>query len=138
MTGVIGYSSNRDGNIDDNDAISLQHELSEQEKEEKRGRLTPIDNNYKLHVADLTGTDRELLERERALVKILTPDLISNDKERNNKISYYVHSKLPISELEWAYGQIRTITRKASKMNQYTARINYANNNNTAPEAVHF
>jgi hypothetical protein len=84
--------------------------------------------------ADLSNRDAEILARERQLVKIITPDVIPNDDERNNKISYYASSALPIPELEWAYEKIKTINKRiGNKVNSYTGRrVQY--NTGRAPE----
>lgn len=141
---AIGFA-NRDGRIATNkydlDATELQHELNENAKYSEG--LTPDERRIveeemakvKPYTADLNDRERTLLQRERQLVKIITPDIVKNDTERNNKISYYASTQLPISEIEEVFNRIRTLTARTRGTNQYyghSAIVQY--NNNNAPE----
>src|SRR5918999_804542 len=86
---------------EEDDATALQHWLTESrskeeelsEEEKRNRRLIPLDSRSVInpHVA-IHDRDVQLLERERALVKIITPEIVPNDDERNNKISYSASS----------------------------------------------
>jgi hypothetical protein len=108
---------------EEDDATALQHWLTESrskeeelsEEEKRNRRLIPLDSRSVInpHVA-IHDRDVQLLERERALVKIITPEIVPNDDERNNKISYYASSSLPIPEIQFAYDKMKFAVRKAS------------------------
>ena len=98
MTGAnVAYGSPR-GDIgnDNDDIISLQHELSEEEQRKNNNddKLTAEEQRIvneemakvKPRTADLTDNDRLILERERALVKLITPDVEKDETTRNNKL----------------------------------------------------
>jgi hypothetical protein len=66
------------------------------------GRLTPL---YTPRTA--SAEDYRVVQREKELVKIISPDVVPNDDERNNKISYYAATSLPLEEIKFCYDKIR-------------------------------
>jgi hypothetical protein len=109
-----------------------------QEQEDKDGRLISIEQEiYDRHMSmtlqtaavNLNDREKNLLARELEIVKIITSDAVPNDDERLTKISYYSNSSLPIEEIRFAFDKIKSINKRFGKVNRYTARVSYDNNN---------
>jgi hypothetical protein len=67
----------------------------------------------------------ELERRREHIERIITPDIIRDDKARLEKIKYFVGTTIPLNEIEQLYKDIKVITRKASANLRAGGRVPY-------------
>lgn len=72
----------------------------------------------------------ELRDRRKDIERIVTPDIIKDDKARLEKIKYLTGSSIPISEIEAVYNDLKVTIKKAS-LNQraYGGKVPYVTSN---------
>ena len=85
----------------------LQHEL--QLSHLKIQELTDANNTIVERIGAL-----ELQSRREKIERIITPDVIRDDKARLEKIKYFVGTAIPLNEIEELYKDIKVTLKKAS------------------------
>jgi hypothetical protein len=86
----------------------------------------------------------ELRDRRKDIERIVTPDVIKDDKARLDKIQYLVASSIPISQIEEVYKDLKITIKKASvnqrayggKVPYVTSNLSTTNNNNYNTQLV--
>jgi hypothetical protein len=77
------------------------------------------------------SSEMYFLKRQNALLGIITSDVVPDAKTRAAKIDYLARRSIPISEVEDVYSRCKNVLRRmAKKVNRYSAKVNYDNNNN--------
>lgn len=81
-------------------------------------------NNVKDTISERIAAIETERRRER-IERIITPDIIRDDKTRLDKIKYFVASNIPIDQIEELYKDIKVTLRKASVSQQRIGRVPY-------------
>lgn len=114
--------------------------LEELEAERHKNELLQVQVK-ELSEANGTFSDRlaalELRDRRKDIERIVTPDIIKDEKQRLGKIKELVASSIPITEIENLYKEMRVLVKKAS-INQRAAgvRVPYVTSNLSVRESV--
>jgi hypothetical protein len=112
--------SNTPSNIRDllNENQKLLHEL--ELRELKIQELSEAHATVQERIAAL-----ELRDRRKDIERIITPDIIKDDKARLEKIKSLVGGNIPISEIEELYKDMKIIIKKANVTGNKGARVPY-------------
>lgn len=113
--------------IQENERLKQELELYRLKDEEKSGAIDTL-------TARIEKMERE--DRKEKISRIITADVIKDDKIRLEKINRFTASNIPITEIEELYKPVRMILKKASTTNRNNAnfgRVPYitGSNNNT-------
>lgn len=102
--------------------------------------LLKIKNEELTNVKDTISERIAAIETERRrerVERIITPDIIRDDKLRLDKIKYFVSSSIPLNEIEELYKDIRVTLRKASVNQGRSMRgVPYLTGNNSIGNGV--
>ena len=112
--------SNTPTNIRDllNENQKLLHEL--ELRDLKINELTEAHSTVQERIAAL-----ELRDRRKDIERIITPDVIKDDKQRLEKIKYFVGTTIPINEIESLYQDLKVTIKKANVQGKGGARVPY-------------
>ena len=100
-----------------NENQKLLHEL--ELRDLKIQELTEAHTTVQDRIAAL-----ELRDRRKDIERIITPDVIRDDKQRLEKIKNFVSSSIPINEIEELYKDLKVTIKKAS-INNRGAKVPY-------------
>lgn len=94
----------------------------------QENELLKIKNEELTNVKDTISERIAAIETERRrerIERIITPDIIRDDKTRLDKIKYFVSSSIPLEQIEELYKDIKVTLRKASVSQQRGGRVPY-------------
>jgi len=107
----------------------LLHEL--ELRDLKIAELTDAHSTIQERIAAL-----ELRDRRKDIERIITPDLIKDDKTRLEKIKTLTSSQIPIKEIEEVYKDLKITIKKASVNQRAYAKVPYGVTSNLSSQTT--
>jgi hypothetical protein len=122
-TKAVGYS--------DKDGLLGDLANNDPTEDEKNGRLTPI-NVHKAEIDEENDEDNKeetmnFLRRQNKLLAIITPDIIRDDRAREEKIIKLAATQIPLPEIEDVYKRHKNILKRTAKISSRHEQVSFYN-----------